>query len=138
MSAIDNHLERTRARLHRLEPHEALAAVSRGAILVDIRPQELRHTTGAIPDAVVIERNVLEWRLDPTSPHRIPQIEDADQAVIIFCQEGYASSLAAASLQDIGLRNATDLVGGFRDWAAEGLRVERPELLRHAKTTDGE
>ena len=124
MSAIDDHLERTRARLQRLDPHEAAAALAQGALLVDIRPQALRHATGAIPDAIVIERNVLEWRLDPTSTHRIPQIEDADQAVIIVCEEGYASSLAAASLQDLGLRNATDLVGGFRDWAAAGLRVE--------------
>jgi len=132
MSAIDDHLERTRARLQRLDAHEASAAVAQGALLIDIRPQAQRSATGVIPDAIVIERNALEWRLDPTSPHRIPQIEDADQAVIIFCEEGYASSLAAASLQDLGLRNATDLVGGFRDWAAAGLRVEDEGLPRRS------
>lgn len=123
MSRADELLARARARLDRLEPRDAAAAVERGALLVDTRPAHQRERFGEIPGAVVIERNVLEWRFDPTGAHRAPEAGDADQHVIVVCQEGYSSSLAAASLQELGLRNATDLVGGFEAWAAAGLPV---------------
>jgi rhodanese-related sulfurtransferase len=95
-------------------------------LLVDTRPSELRARDGTIPGALVIDRNVLEWRLDPASPHRIPEITAHDQQIILFCDEGYASSLAARSLQELGLRNATDLVGGIQAWKAAGLPVDAP------------
>ena len=94
-----------------------------GALLVDTRPQWQRDDEGALPGALVIERNHLEWRLDPTSDARIPEATDHDVTWIVVCSEGYSSSLAAASLQDLGLRNATDLDGGFRAWKAAGLPV---------------
>jgi rhodanese-related sulfurtransferase len=125
MSEIDRLLERARAHLTRLEPREAAAAAADGALLVDIRPESLRDATGTIPNAIVIDRNVLEWRLDPTSPHRITDVENADRTVILLCDEGYASSLAAATLQELGLHNATDVVGGYRAWVAGGLPVRR-------------
>ena len=92
-----------------------------GALLVDIRPQWQRDTEGAIPGALLIERNHLEWRLDPSSGARIPEAVDHDVAVVVVCSEGYTSSLAAASLQDLGLHRATDLVGGFQAWKAARL-----------------
>lgn len=107
---------------------EAAALADRGALLVDIRPAAQRTTYGEIPGAVVIERNVLEWRLDPTSPDRHPDVTDQlDRPVVVVCQEGFASSLAAASLQELGLSRATDLVGGFAAWKAAGLAVEGSE-----------
>jgi rhodanese-related sulfurtransferase len=120
-SGIDELLEAARARLHRLTPHEAIAAAERGALLVDTRPLQQRRDEGEIPGALVIERNHLEWRLDPTSDARIPEAVDHDVEVIVVCSEGYSSSLAAASLQDLGLHRATDLDGGFRAWRAAGL-----------------
>ena len=125
MSEIDRLLERARARLARLEPPEAAAAAENGALLVDIRPEALRREYGTIPGAGVIDRNVLEWRLDPTSPDHIPEVEDTDRVIIVVCDEGYASSLAAATLQDLGLHNATDLIGGFRALVAAGFPVRR-------------
>jgi len=95
-----------------------------GALLVDTRPLEQRRRDGEIPGALVIDRNVLEWRLDPTSPHRIAAMQYAEQAVVIVCNEGYSSSLAAATLRRLGVRNATDLDGGFQAWRAAGLPVE--------------
>jgi rhodanese-related sulfurtransferase len=94
--------------------------VQSGALLVDIRPQAQRETEGEIPGATIIERNVLEWRFDPASTARLP-VASYDLQVIIFCSEGYTSSLAAASLLDLGVRHATDLDGGFRAWQAAGL-----------------
>jgi rhodanese-related sulfurtransferase len=114
-------LDAARARLHRLEPAEAAAAFERGALLVDTRPAWQREAEGGIPGALVIERNHLEWRLDPTSDARIPEAVDHDVEIVVVCSEGYSSSLAAASLQDLGLRRATDLVGGFRAWRDAGL-----------------
>ncbi|HEY2205491.1 MAG TPA: rhodanese-like domain-containing protein [Pseudonocardia sp.] len=116
-------LANARSRLHRLDAREAADAVADGALLVDIRPQWQRATEGAIPGALLIERNHLEWRLDPTSGAKIPEATGHDVAVVIVCSEGYTSSLAAASLQDLGLHRATDLIGGFHAWAAEGLPV---------------
>jgi rhodanese-related sulfurtransferase len=122
VTAIDSVLTTARARLVRLDPHDAFAAVRAGALLVDIRPQINRRIEGEIPGALVIDRNVLEWRMDPGSEARIPQAA-YDAWVVLFCNEGYASSLAATSLQDIGIGAATDMIGGFRSWRAAGLPV---------------
>ena len=124
MSTIDRHLEAVRSHLERVSPADAARAAAAGALLVDTRPIELRTRDGEIPGAIVIDRNVLEWRLDPTSPHRIDAIEDPDRVIILFCDEGYASSLAARSLQQIGLRRATDMIGGFQAWVSAGLPVK--------------
>jgi rhodanese-related sulfurtransferase len=97
--------------------------VERGAYLVDTRPGWQRAEEGELPGALLIERNHIEWRLDPTSDARIPQAVDHGVTWIVVCSEGYSSSLAAASLQDLGLRNATDLDGGYRAWKAAGLPV---------------
>ncbi len=119
-------LDRARQSLHRVTPTAAQHAVGGGALLVDIRPSEQRGRDGTIPNALLIDRNVLEWRLDPTGAHRIREITSHDQVVIVFCDEGYASSLAAASLQQLGLRNATDIAGGIQAWIRAGLPVESP------------
>ena len=110
-----------RQRLRRLGPAEPFEAICGGALLVDIRPQAQRAVEGLVPGALHVERNVLEWRFDPASEARLPQATGYDQHVIIMCSQGYASSLAAASLQDMGLVNATDLAGGFLAWAQAGL-----------------
>ena len=120
-TGIDEILGRARARLRRLDPHATATALRHGAILVDIRPAAQRATFGEIPAAIVIERNVLEWRLDPRSDARLPLADRYDLEVIVTCQEGYTSSLAAAALQDLGLHRATDLAGGFAAWQAVGL-----------------
>jgi rhodanese-related sulfurtransferase len=122
---IDELLEAARTRLRRLHPVDAAEAIRDGARLVDIRPEHQRRADGEIPGAVVIERTQLEWRLDPTSPDRIPEAADHDIVWIVVCQEGYSSSLAAASLQDLGLRRATDLIGGFLAWRDAELPVVR-------------
>ena len=123
---IDQLLAQARARLDRLTPAEAFAAFSRGAVLVDIRPEAQRAREGAIPGALIVERNVLEWRFDPASDARLPWVRGYDHEIIVFCSEGYTSSLAAAALQDLGLGRATDLDGGFVAWAAEGLPTCSP------------
>jgi rhodanese-related sulfurtransferase len=117
---IDDVLAQARSRLRRLPPHEARDAVVAGAVLVDIRPERQRAAEGKIPGALVIERNVLEWRFDPASQARLP-VAHYDLHVIVVCSEGYTSSLAAASLQDLGVHRATDLDGGFLAWRAAGL-----------------
>jgi rhodanese-related sulfurtransferase len=123
-TTIDQMLAAARERLERVDPRRAAELVARGAVLVDTRPQWQRADEGSLPGALVIERNHLEWRLDPASDSRIPQATDHDVTWIVVCSEGYSSSLAAASLQDLGLRNATDLDGGFRAWKAAGLPTE--------------
>jgi rhodanese-related sulfurtransferase len=116
-----------RTRLRRLSPDEAYEAVAKTeAILVDIRPEGRRAIEGSIPGALIVERNVLEWRFDPASSARLPVATDHDLQVIVFCSEGYTSSLAAAALQDLGLWRATDLVGGFHAWRATGLPIVPP------------
>jgi len=120
-TGIDDLLAAARARLRRLSPLETFVAWERGAVLVDIRPAAQRAEHGEIPGAIVIERNVLEWRLDPRSDARLGFADRYDLEVIITCQEGYTSSLAAACLQDLGLSRATDLDGGFAAWRAAGL-----------------
>jgi rhodanese-related sulfurtransferase len=123
MTTIDDLLDRARARLDRLEPQAAALAVEAGALLVDTRYESQRRAGGDIPGAVRIERNHLEWRLDPAAPSHIPDVDDHTRQVIVICQQGYSSSLAAASLQDLGLTNATDVIGGFEAWTAAGLPV---------------
>jgi rhodanese-related sulfurtransferase len=121
---IDEILDGARARLHRLDPKETLQAQRDGAVLVDIRPGPQRAGTGIIPGALVVERNVLEWRFDPASAARLPVADSYDLQVVVYCQEGYTSSLAAAALQDLGLSRATDLAGGIDAWRAAGLPTE--------------
>ncbi len=121
MSAVDALVARSRVGVHRPGPVQAQEAAGRGALLVDIRPAAQRAREGEIPGALIIERNVLEWRLDPTGSHRIPEATGSELEVIVVCSEGYASSLAAASLRELGLHRATDLDGGFVAWAAAGL-----------------
>ncbi len=121
--SIDQLLMEARSRLARLSPHEADKAQQDGAVLVDIRPEASRKTEGCLPGAVVIERTVLEWRLDPASPARLP-IASYDLHVVIVCNEGYSSSLAAATLQDLGVHRATDVDGGYRAWKVAGLPTQ--------------
>jgi rhodanese-related sulfurtransferase len=122
---VEDLLEDARARIRRLGPHEAAAARRRGALLIDIRPTVQRRWEGEIPGAMVVERNVLEWRLDPASDHRLAGITDHDREIIVLCSEGYASSLVAATLVDLGFASAADLDGGFQAWARAGLPVRR-------------
>jgi rhodanese-related sulfurtransferase/mannose-6-phosphate isomerase-like protein (cupin superfamily) len=125
--SIEQMLSAVRARLRRLSPYEAYEAVAKTeAILVDIRPESQRAIEGGIAGALVVERNVLEWRFDPASSARLPVATDHDLQVIVFCSEGYTSSLAAAALQDLGLWRATDVVGGFHAWRATGLPIVPP------------
>ena len=126
MTTIADILAEARQRLQRVDPLDAWVAMSQGALLVDIRPDLHQRLEGTIPGALVIERNVLEWRLDPASDARIAEAGSHDLPIVVFCNEGYTSSLAAAALQDLGLWRATDLVGGFRAWQAAGLPVEPP------------
>ncbi len=121
---IDEVLADARTRLKRLDPNEAFAAARDGALLVDIRPAAQRAAEGEIPGALIIERNVLEWRFDPASDARLP-MASYDLQVIVFCSEGYTSSLAAAALQELGVHRATDVAGGFCAWEAAGLPVSR-------------
>ena len=113
-SAIEVLLTQARARLDRVKPERIADEVAAGAILVDIRPVEQRQRDGELTGAMIIDRNVLEWRLDPTSPDRLPLATGADIRYLLICNEGYSSSLAAATLRDLGLHRATDLVGGFQ------------------------
>jgi rhodanese-related sulfurtransferase len=115
-------LDEARAELDRVDPRRAAELQAEGGLIVDIRPVANRAEEGEIPGSVPVERIVLEWRLDPDGAHRMPGF-DADTPVIVVCNEGYASSLAARDLRRLGLRNATDLVGGFRAWAEAGLPV---------------
>lgn len=124
MSRIDAMLSAARARLDRLQAGEVPSAVKRGAILVDIRPRDQRDIEGHVNGALVIERNVLEWRCDPTSDARLPEAVDDHVEWIVMCSQGYTSSLAAASLRDLGLRRATDVVGGYQALAREGVLGE--------------
>ena len=123
---VDDLLAEARSGLVRLSPAAAFRAMQNGAILIDTRPEWQRRTGGEIPGAIVIERNHLEWRCDPGSPARLPGARHHQLAWIVCCDEGYASSLAAASWQALGLHEATDLIGGFRAWQAAGLPVTRP------------
>ena len=117
MATIDELLRSAREAIEpRLQPDELPAALERGALVIDTRPLEQRERDGGLPGAIVVDRNVLEWRLDPTSASRLPQVEHHDHEVVIVCNEGYSSSLAAATLRSLGLHRATDLDGGFQAW----------------------
>jgi len=118
---VDVILERARVGLKRLDAYETQAAMAAGALLIDTRTDRQRAVQGDLPGAIVIDRTVLEWRLDPASPHRIPEATGPDVHVVVVCRQGYSSSLAAASLQAIGLHRATDLIGGVEAWLAAGL-----------------
>jgi len=122
-SRIDKVLDDARARLDRLQAKDVPAALQRGAVLVDIRPQAQRDREGHVPAALVIERNVLEWRCDPTSDAKVPEAVGDDVEWVVLCSEGYTSSLAAASLVDLGLHRSTDVVGGYHALKAEGVLV---------------
>lgn len=124
---VDAALSKARRDLPRVDAHDASGLARDGALLVDIRPAVLRHTDGGIPGAIPIERNVLEWRLDPTSEASIPQAAD-HPTVIVVCDEGYASSFAAVALRELDV-DATDLVGGFQAWRASGLPTLAPRDL---------
>ena len=121
---IDELLDEARDGLERLDPHQALAAVEAGALLVDIRSDLQRATDGTVPLAIHHPRNVLEWRCDPACEHRDPRIGGLDRHLIVMCDAGYASSLAAATLQQMGFARATDLDGGFQAWRDAGLPVD--------------
>jgi rhodanese-related sulfurtransferase len=126
-SSIDRVLAEARARLDRVEAQDLGAEMAAGALVVDTRPVVQRERDGELPGAVVVDRNVLEWRLDPTSPDRIPEASDVGRRIIVVCNEGYSSSLAAATLQQLGLQRATDLVGGYQAWLLVGHRPEPPD-----------
>jgi rhodanese-related sulfurtransferase len=118
---IDAVLQAARRGVSRLTPTQAAEAVRDGALLVDTRTEAQRRVQGELPGALVIDRTVLEWRLDPTSPYRIPEATGPDLLVVVVCRQGYSSSLAAASLRSVGLHRATDVVGGVEAWIAAGL-----------------
>jgi rhodanese-related sulfurtransferase len=121
--SIDDLLAEARATLRRVDVDEAARELRAGALLVDIRPIEQRRRDGEIPGALLIDRNVLEWRLDPRSDHRIPDAARRDRRIMVLCNEGYASSLAAATLRQLGL-DATDVDGGYQAWRAAGLPTQ--------------
>jgi rhodanese-related sulfurtransferase len=121
---IDDLLAEARARLDRITPAQALAEQQDGALLVDTRTYEQRRDAGSVPGAIVLDRTVFEWRLDPASPSHMPDVTDHDTRIIVLCRQGYSSSLAAASLQELGLHRATDVIGGVEAWIEAGLPVE--------------
>jgi len=130
--SVDELLADARSRLVRATPHEAAARVAAGAVLVDIRPAAQRAREGEVPGALTVERNVLEWRFDPAGDARLPEATGYDVDVIVLCQEGYTSSLAADALRSLGLSRATDVMGGFAAWQAAGL----PTVV-HSRLTAG-
>ena len=123
--SIDELLAEARGRIARVSPEEAAARIADGALLVDTRPAAQRAREGAVPGALIVERNVLEWRFDPLSDARLPEATGYDVEVIVLCSEGYSSSLAADSLRALGLARSSDVIGGFQAWAEAGLPVLR-------------
>jgi rhodanese-related sulfurtransferase len=128
-------LDEARGRLERFTPERAQAAARAGALLIDIRSELQRERDGVIPGARFIARNVLEWRCDPASPWREPAVTDVGVQVVVICNEGYQSSLAAATLQQLGL-DATDVIGGFQAWRAAGLPVGRHQPEGDGRAVD--
>ena len=123
--SIDELLAEVRARIDRYEPAEAAERIAAGALLVDTRSAALRAEQGAVPGALVVERNVLEWRLDPCSEWRLPEITGPDVEILVICAEGFSSSLVADTLRTLGLARSADVVGGVEAWIAAGLPVHR-------------
>lgn len=121
---IDQLLVQARAELERVDPEQAAAAIRRGAALIDIRSARQRARDGVVPGSIYVERNVLEWRCDPSSPWRNPDLAQPERELIVMCDEGYQSSLAAVALKQLGLSRATDLIGGFQAWRSAGLPIE--------------
>jgi rhodanese-related sulfurtransferase len=117
-SPADQLVARARRVISRIRPVELAAVAAAGGLIVDIRPADQRAAEGALPGALVVERNVLEWRLDPCGSHRLPDVTGFDRPVVVFCSEGYASSLAAESLHYLGYRRVSDLAGGYQAWRA--------------------
>ena len=131
--SIDEILAAARARLDRVEPEALEGERTAGAVIVDIRPVEQRTRDGDLPGAIVIDRNVLEWRLDPACEHHVAEVAAYDARIVIVCNEGYQSSLAAALLRDVGLHRSTDLVGGFQAWLkTSAARLVRPSSRERA------
>ncbi|MGH9037228.1 MAG: rhodanese-like domain-containing protein [Acidimicrobiia bacterium] len=122
---VDELLAEARSRIRRRSPAETAEALARGALVIDIRPAAQRQGEGEVPGAIVIERNVLEWRMDPASPHRLAEVTGHDQEIVVISSEGYASSLVAATLVEMGFASAGDVDGGFQAWSAAGLPVRR-------------
>jgi len=137
-AAIDRLLAQARAGLDRVPVSELAAEIEAGALVVDTRPAEQRSRDGALPGAVVVDRNVLEWRLDPTSPHRLPEAADPRRRIIIVCNEGFSSSLAAATLRQLGCVRATDLVDGFQGWLRAGGQPEPPLASARSAASEGQ
>jgi rhodanese-related sulfurtransferase len=123
---IDDLLRDARARLDRLGPRESLAAARRGGLIVDIRSEAQRAEQGLVPGAWFVPRNVLEWRADPACAHHDPRLVAVAGPLVLMCAQGYQSSLAAATLQEMGVGRATDMIGGFEAWRAAGLPVRDP------------
>jgi rhodanese-related sulfurtransferase len=142
--SVDDLVERARRRIRRVGPHELGGLAAEGGLVVDIRPVEQRRQEGELPGALVVERNVLEWRLDPHSDFRLPEVRDLHQPVVVVCSAGYASSLAAASLADLGYEWTADLVGGYQAWSEwfvrrdgrPGQPYRLPPGLSHADPSD--
>jgi rhodanese-related sulfurtransferase len=131
VETVEELLSEARRELSRVSPREALEAMRDGAILVDIRTDSQRDADGVIPDTAFISRNVLEWRLDPASEHRDPELARTDRRVILICDGGYQSSLAAANVRRLGV-DATDVIGGFRAWRETGLPVAAQDRRKRA------
>jgi rhodanese-related sulfurtransferase len=129
---VEELLEHVRSRIDRVEPVEGRRRLGAGALLIDTRPAEQRNRDGEIPGALVVDRNVLEWRLDPASPDRLPEVTGYDLEIVVVCNEGYSSSLVADTLRTLGHPRAVDVIGGFVAWAAAGLPVTRPERRARA------
>jgi rhodanese-related sulfurtransferase len=125
LSAVDRLLAEARRALRRVDPLQAKQIHDDGGLLIDIRPAAQRAQFGEIPGTLIVERNNLEWRLDPGGTHRLPEAQDPDRPVVVICQEGYASSFAALSLLALGRTGATDLEGGFVAWQQAGLPTTR-------------
>lgn len=123
LTTVEELLAEAQAELDRLTPAEAHAATREGDLLIDIRPLEQRRRDGLVPSSTIVARNVLEWRLDPSGAHRNPNLARLDRRIILICDEGYQSSLAAVTLLRFGL-DATDVIGGVQDWKAAGLPLE--------------
>lgn len=129
---IEGLLAAARARLDRVTPEQALAETREGAVIIDIRPQEQRRRTGVVPGSLYFPRNHLEWRIDPSSEWAHPAVSDPGTRIVLMCNEGYATSLAAVTLQDLGFAGATDMIDGFDGWRAAGLPIEPFDERRHA------